>query len=116
MKLYSLLQHSKKSFLNKSNVRNLMRKLQIRNQKRSQGFSVQPLEKFELQKANINLSDSSLLTQIKKTYHRKENKKLEKDKEILPSDGETASGQMTPEELSSRVLDRFQVSLVTSSY
>ena len=115
MKVYSLLQNSKKSFVNKTNVRNLKRKLEIRRKKRSQGFNVQPLEKHELKKANISLSDTSIHPQSKKTTTRKEKKKHDKDKEGTSSnDGENLQGRLLPEDASSRVLDRFQVSLAKS--
>ena len=84
-----------------------MRKLEIRNQKRSQGFSVQPLEKIELQKANINPFDSSFQSHGKKLSHKKGTKKVDKNKEIHSNDAE--KGQLAPEESSLRVLDRFQV-------
>ena len=93
-----------------------MRKLEIRNQKRSQGFSVQPLEKIELQKANINLSDSSIQPNGKKSSHKKVSKKVDKSKEILSGAEEHAQGQWTPEESSLRVLDRFQVRRTSRQY
>ena len=108
--MYSLLQNSKKSFLNKNNVRTLKRKLEIRKQKRSQGFNVQPLEKHELKKANISLSsDGTLLhPHSKVVFSSKEKYKRKTEKETLSSNDESnLTGR--PEDISSRVLDRFQV-------
>ena len=98
--------------MNKANIRNIMRKLEIRDQKRSQGFSVHLLEKSELQKAGINLSDSSFPQQPRKPYKRRDNKKnLKENKEVVSvRDESLPSSQLTvPEESSSRVLDRYQV-------
>ena len=89
-----------------------MRKLEIRDQKRSQGFSVHLLEKSELQKAGINLSDSSFPQQLRKSYKRRENKKnLKENMEVVSArDVNSPSSQLTvPEESTSRVLDRYQV-------
>ena len=89
-----------------------MRKLEIRDQKRSQGFSVHLLEKSELQKAGINLSDSAFPQQSRKSYKRRENKKsLKENKEVVSArDASSPSSQLTvAEESSFRVLDRYQV-------
>ena len=89
-----------------------MRKLEIRDQKRSQGFSVQLLEKSELQKAGINLSESSLLSKSKKSYQKREKKKhLQENKETVSArDLNSPSSQLSvQDESSSRVLDRYQV-------
>ena len=89
-----------------------MRKLEIRDQKRSQGFSVHLLEKSELQKAGINLSDSSFPQHSRKSYKRRENKKsLKENKEVVSArDASSPSSQLTvAEESSFRVLDRYQV-------
>ena len=112
LRVYKFLKNSKKSFTNKPNIRNIMRKLEIRDQKRSQGFSVHLLEKSELQKAGINLSDSSFPQQSRKSYKRRENKKsLKENKEVVSArDASSPSSQLTvAEESSFRVLDRYQV-------
>ena len=98
--------------MNKPNIRNIMRKLEIRDQKRSQGFSVQLLEKSELQKAGINLSEGSLPSKSKKSYQKREKKKhLKENKEtISATDLNSPSSQLSvQDESSSRVLDRYQV-------
>ena len=88
-----------------------MRKLEIRDQKRSQGFSVQLLDKTELQKAGINLSDSPLHPQLKKIYQRRDKKKnMKENKDVVTNNVESPAGQFGAyEESSSRVLDRYQV-------
>ena len=88
-----------------------MRKLEIRDQKRSQGFSVHPLDKTELQKAGINLSDGPLHPQLKRTYQRRDKKKSTKEnKDVVPTNVQSTSDQIvTSEDSSSRVLDRYQV-------
>ena len=90
----------------------MMRKLEIRDQKRSQGFSVQPLDRVDLQKAGINLSDASLHQKSKKSNQRiVKRKNAKEDKETL-SAKEVASPStqsLASDELCSRVLDRYQV-------
>ena len=89
-----------------------MRKLEIRDQKRSQGFSVQPLDKTDLQKAGINLSDASLHQKSKKSNQRiVKRKNAKEDKEPLAAKEviSPSTQSMASDESCSRVLDRYQV-------
>ena len=89
-----------------------MRKLEIRDQKRSQGFNVQSLDRMDLQKAGINLTDASLHQKSKKSNQRVvKRKNAKEDKEPLSAKEvvSPSAQSMTSDESCSRVLDRYQV-------
>ena len=77
-RLYLSLQGHRKAFSNKASIRSLMRKLETRRQKRSKGFNVQLLERQELQRSNIVVSEDGIIKlPFKNTLTRRETIKME---------------------------------------
>ena len=116
-RLYLLLQSHRKAFSNKASIRSLMRKLETRRQKRSKGFKVQLLLRQELQRSNIVVSEDGIIKlPFKNASTRKETIKIEVKPEVpSPSSGITKENRLGfaySDDPTSRVLDRFQVSLL----
>ena len=109
-KLYTMLQGSSKCNVNNAHLRNLMRKLEVRKQRRSKGLKVQPLERRGMEKAVISMPsiNNVLVSHSIGTKDYAKNAKnlrneIDKMEYVLRSTGLT-------EDLNTRVLDRFQAS------
>ena len=83
----------------------------MRKQKRTKGLTVQPLARQEIQNANILLSDNSIKYGNRKIRGEEvDNKKFKDEREVI-SNEINLKAPFLLEYSSSRVLDRFQVSI-----
>ena len=109
-KLYTMLQGSSKCNVNNAHVRNLMRKLEVRKQKRSKGLKVQPLERRGIEKAIISMPSINNILASHLIGNKSYTKKAKNVRNETEQIDYTLRSTGSMEDSNTRVLDRFQVS------